>query len=522
MAKAKRSRVSIRFKTLSLLGVFVLVMIGLLWLFQIVLLDDFYISIKKRGIASAFKQAQAALILDDCQSALDEIALNSDVCINILDENGHVVYEKHVTPQCIIHNMRSDKLIEYYVSHVATSGDMLEGVFDRGHMEGVPLQVPQNSVAPQASAAPSIETIDDTQWHDRTFKFSMRANNDVQSMICMKTIQMPQAGEVLLMVNSSLTPVNATVETLRQQLMLITLLLMVLAIALALYLSNKFSRPIIAINDEAKKLAQGSFDAHFKGTDYLEAAELADTLNYAATELSKTDDLRRELMANISHDLRTPLTMIEGFAEMMRDLPSENNAENAQVIIDEARYLSTLVCDILDLSRLEAGAQPVDLQPMPLTQMLRGMLKRYERLSGLEGYTLRLEADDEVCVTADELRIQQVVYNLINNAISYTGPDKLVRVRQTTTNAAVRIEVIDSGKGIDAQELPFIWDRYYKADRKSHRRALVGTGLGLSIVKKVLTAHGANFGVNSCPDGSTFWFELPLTGDDCAPSPPQP
>ena len=218
-----------------------------------------------------------------------------------------------------------------------------------------------------------------------------------------------QGQTVLLMVNATLTPVSATVQTLRLQLSLVTVLLAVLATALAFYLSDRVSKPIISISREAEKLGHGGFDAHFSGTGYLEAAQLADTLNYAAAELGKTEELRRELMANISHDLRTPLTMIEGFAEMMRDLPSENTPENAQVIVDEARYLSALVRDILDLSKLESGVQEMNPEPLNLTESVRQMVQRYGALCQSEGFTIRVEAEEDLWVLADALRLQQVL-----------------------------------------------------------------------------------------------------------------
>jgi signal transduction histidine kinase len=202
--------------------------------------------------------------------------------------------------------------------------------------------------------------------------------------------------------------------------------------------------------------------------------------------------------------------MISGYAEVMRDLPGENNPENVQVIIDEARRLTGLVNDLLDLSRLQAGSQKLDLQTYSLTDSIRSILDRYSKLIEQEGFNLKFESDQNALVHADELRIGQVLYNLINNAISYTGEDKRVTVRQTVADGWVRVEIIDSGEGIPADQLPHIWDRYYKAE-KTHHRAIVGTGLGLSIVKAALELHQVPYGVDCSLDtGSVFWFKLPL------------
>ena len=195
---------------------------------------------------------------------------------------------------------------------------------------------------------------------------------------------------------------------------------------------------------------------------------------------------------------------------MIRDIPGENTPENMQVIIDEATRLSELVSDLLDISKLQAGTRALEPERFDLTQTVLETMDRYEKLTARDGYCIRFFSDRHVQICADRSMILQVIYNLINNAINHSGEDKLVLVRQTVTDHAVRITVEDHGEGIEADQLPYIWDRYYKVDRV-HRIATVGTGLGLSIVKNILEMHGSAFGVESKVDqGSTFWFELPL------------
>ena len=236
---------------------------------------------------------------------------------------------------------------------------------------------------------------------------------------------------------------------------------------------------------------------------------MSDSLTYASQELSKNDALQKELIANISHDLRTPLTMIVGYGEAMRDLPGENTPENVQVIIDETQRLSDLVNDLLDLSKLQAGTRKPVKEVFNLTDVIRETMGRYEKLTRKDGYSIELDCGETVYVLADKTMVLQVIYNLINNAINYTGEDRRVTVRQALTDEGkVRVSVMDSGEGIPADQLPLIWDRYYKVD-KVHRRAMIGTGLGLSIVKSILEQHGNAYGVESqIGKGSTFWFEF--------------
>ena len=259
-------------------------------------------------------------------------------------------------------------------------------------------------------------------------------------------------------------------------------------------------------------MAQGKYDVDFDASGYREIAELANTLNYAAKELSKVEALQRELIANISHDLRTPLTMITGYAEVMRDIPNENTPENVQIIIDEAKRLTTLVNDVLDISKLQSGTIPFNGEVLNLTENIREILTRYTKLTE---YKIIFEANEDIYVYGDALKLSQVVYNLINNALTYIGEDKTVTIKQIHIPAVngkqnrVRIEVIDTGEGIEQSKLNDIWERYYKVD-KNHKRAAIGTGLGLNIVKTILDMHqGATYGVKSqVGHGSTFWFEL--------------
>ena len=183
--------------------------------------------------------------------------------------------------------------------------------------------------------------------------------------------------------------------------------MVLLGLLLAYLLSRKIGRPIESLNSAAKTLAKGDYEVHFEGGGYREVCELSDTLNYAAQELSKTERLQRDLVANISHDLRTPLTLITGYAEVMRDLPGENTPENVQIIIDEATRLTTLVNDVLDLSKLQAGVVPMEREVFNLTESVRSILTRYTKLTD---YHIVFYAVQDVFVDADELKISQVVY----------------------------------------------------------------------------------------------------------------
>ena len=343
------------------------------------------------------------------------------------------------------------------------------------------------------------------------FHIYQQGDKNIKNMVYADIIELSDGSECFLMVTSSITPLSNTVEIIKHQLIIVSMVFILLAIFFSLYASNRIAKPISKTNTVAKQLAKKNYEVEFDATGYLEVEELNETLNYAKTELAATEKLQRELIANISHDLRTPLTMITGYSEVMRDLPGENTPENVQIIIDEATRLSSLVNDLLDLSKLQSGAIQPDKIKYSLTDSITDIFKRYAKLVEQDGYNLIFENNNEnIFIYADELKISQVIYNLVNNAVNHVGEDKTVIVTQKIKDKKVIIEVTDHGEGIEADKLQYIWERYYKVD-KEHRRGVIGSGLGLSIVKSILDAHKAHYGVRSTiGKGSTFWFELDI------------
>ena len=221
--------------------------------------------------------------------------------------------------------------------------------------------------------------------------------------------------------------------------------------------------------------------------------------------------LQRDLIANVSHDLRTPLTMVKSYAEMIRDLSGDNPEKrntHLQVIIDEADRLNTLVNDILTLSDVQAGTLELRIERFSIKDLVASVIQTYEVLKTNEGYKIQFNCRQDIDVVGDSARIKQVINNLLSNAIKYCGSDKKIFINVKKWGKRVHIEIVDHGQGIKPDELPYIWERYYKSSTH-HVRATKGSGIGLSMVKGILTAHNARFGVESkVGRGTTFWFEL--------------
>ena len=218
-------------------------------------------------------------------------------------------------------------------------------------------------------------------------------------------------------------------------------------------------------------------------------------------------------MANVSHDLKTPLTMIKAYAEMIRDISYKDHDkmnEHLGIIVDETDRLTVLVNDILDLSRMQSNADTLSIETFDLADDIKTIVNRYQIIKETEKYIINVEMPESIKIKADKKKINQVIYNLINNAINYTGEDKTVTVRVTKHKKYYLVEIIDTGKGIKESEIPYIWNKYYKND-KNHQRNVVSTGLGLSIVKEILELHGYEYGVKSVlKKGSTFYFKIKI------------
>lgn len=312
-------------------------------------------------------------------------------------------------------------------------------------------------------------------------------------------------------INTSVEPIDSTISLLRGQLIVITIILLLLSFVLSYFISNLISSPIVKINKSAKRLAKGEFDVEFDiDSKISELNELSRTLNYTKDELSKTEELRRDLMANVSHDLKTPLTMIKAYAEMGRDLHKDSKKKREKdmdTIIEEVDRLTILVNDILDLSKMQSNIENIEITEFNIVDLVNDIINRYSVYSELEDYKFIFNHDQEVIlIKADYKKMEQVIYNLINNAINYTGEDNTVIIN-VKIDDVIRVEIIDSGKGIKEEDIPYIWDKYYKNSKK-HKRNLIGTGLGLSIVKNILELHNYKYGVLSSDKGTTFYFEI--------------
>lgn len=456
---------SLRIEIWKYLALFSLFILIFLWVFQVLFLNSYYEWVKTREIKQVAYTLKRNKNSKDLNQIIDNLSYEKSICIEITDAN---------------------------MNYLSTSSIVSRGCF----MENKYHSAYQSDFILSGKKRQTYELMN-PRFHNKTLSYAIQLDDERYAFI-----------------NTSLDPMDSTANILKNQLIYVSIIVLALSFFSAYFISKRISNPIVKINDVAKKLAGGKYDVSFQvDEDIEEINELVSTLNYTKEELSKTESLRRDLMANVSHDLKTPLTMIKAYAEMTRDLnpDQEKREENMNIITDEVDRLTLLVNDILELSKMQSKVEVLKLEEFDLVELIHNILKKFEILTEQEHYHFIFTQQEKIMIQADKKKMEQVIYNLFNNAIHYTGNDKTITVELERHHDTIMVKVIDTGNGINPKDLPYIWDKYYK-DSKKHKRDSIGTGLGLSIVKNILKLHHFEYGVKSeKKKGTTFYFIVPLS-----------
>lgn len=459
---------------------FAVITLFVIILFQIVLLQPMFEASKIRSIREVARNVQMGLESDNFNEFISSMQTQSDTCILVYKDSSIASASSNSDNGCVLSSL-SDETVASYIKRATKAPD--KSYLARINM--IPVRV-------NASGNAKMDT-------EESFR----------TIVYTKIVDTPPSNAII-MVAGSVSPLNGTTGTLYQQLIFVGIFLIIAVAFLTVVLYKKIAKPLAMINESAKNLSKGIYEPDPRTNQYLEACELNQTLSEAAEDIRKADKAKRDLISNVSHDLRTPLTMISGYGEMMMDMPEEKTDENIQVIIDESKRLSNLVNDLLDLSRLQENKVVLEKENFDITELIKNQLKKYEYYHLKENFKFESYLAGPIYVYADHKRIEQVLNNFITNAINYGGEAKRVIIREEVQNDVVHISVQDFGEGISKEDVENIWDRYYKID-KQHIRVSNGSGIGLAIVKQLLDLHRAKYGVISEKNvGSTFWFELPI------------
>lgn len=314
-----------------------------------------------------------------------------------------------------------------------------------------------------------------------------------------------------LLLSNTITQIEALQRLNRQQLFLFTIILTIFASTISFFLAQHFIRPIKTIKEAIVRLTKGELYSVPKLNRGDELGTLSESVADLSTELQRVDVLRKEVIANVSHELRSPLALITGYGEMVRDVSGSDERlrkEHMDLIISEAHRMSAMVDDIMDFSIMQAG----------YTQLKNEIWNTYEVVSSVVAYargianqydiTVDFEADrTNGNALFDRIKMEQVLRNLINNGINHTPKNERLLIKLTNTSAGIKVAVINPGKDIPPEQLELIWEIYQRVQHQAGHKE--GTGIGLAIVKTILTSHAFEYGAESKNGVTCFWFVVP-------------
>lgn len=465
--KLKIDKNSILFKLWTYFSGFSIIILLTLWLLQTVLFGYVYESLKIHEVTKVGNTLRNEYNSENFQDILTTYANTKGLNISVLDEDGVFLYP-----------------ITWFQLIKSSRNYMPRDTFERffGVLDGENIKYKVTTMRFEEQSEPRI-----------IYSGYLGEEGGKKHYVFIDTI---------------LKPVDVTVDVTKRILIIVTILSLFSGLFLAYFLSKRLSRPLVIMSNTAKALADGDYNVVFKKGDYTEIDNLSNTLNYAKDELTKTIEVRKDLIANVSHDLKTPLTVIKSYGEMIRDISGNNEKlrnDHLNTIISEADNLTNFVNDLLDLSKIESELDEIKRIEFDLSEIVEKVAKRFQFFRG-SPINFEIFTHGDTRIFADKSKIEQVVYNFINNAINYSKEDNKIILKVIEEEDGVIFHCIDHGIGIADKDINDIWDRFYRVSN-NHTRPAVGTGLGLYIVKTILNIHKFKFGVNSkLGEVSDFFF----------------
>lgn len=345
-----------------------------------------------------------------------------------------------------------------------------------------------------------------------TFEGIMAISNSESGIFIVKPIYTNDGNCYVAVIGERISSVTSIQQLLRNQLNTLSVLLLVSSFILSLFLAGIFTKPILAINKTVNRISDGDLDASAKVNQDDELGELSHSVDNLAQSLKKVDFLRKEVIANVSHELKSPLSLIRGYAELVREISWKNEKDrndNLNLIIEESQRMSIMVNDILDYSLIQSGYLTLNTEILSLDTILTDAAVEANKQG--EKFSLDIEINNQtpnVNVCVDNIKIHQVFRNLLNNAINHSLDGEKIKINSSYVNGNIRIEICNKGDPIPEDQKCLIWERYHRSQHQGGRKQ--GTGLGLSIVKTICDAHNMTYGADYIDNNNVFWFQIPM------------
>lgn len=471
-------RSNIRRKLTALIFIVNMAIIALTWFMAVFMFKPMYYAVTQADLGNMLNKVVTAIELDGgiTEDTLDEISgfINVGTCIDIADEygNGLVLFEG-IGDACQLH-----------------SDDNNRSFFSQQR---------------------KIDSAAVRELRQKVREYS-RQNYNVHYQDDLGNIQAIKGrfydGKYTIIVSTNLARTEGMVSIVRSQLQTASILGIVLSFIIAAIMSHWFMSPLLKLSAATKEIAKGNYDVKVEIANKDEFGQLAKDFNQMTDEIRNSHELQRDLIANISHDLRTPLTIIKGYAESIKDITGdvkEIRDQQLTTIIEETDRLSEMVGSVMEYTKLSQSTYKLNIVQFDIADMCQDIVEMYNSKAVKEGKSISYAGPQQIYVFADAALIERVIHNFVSNALVHTPPETRVGVAiNVTDDGKVKVSVYDSGQGIRQEDIPHLFDKYYRA-RKDEGRT--GSGLGLAIVKSILENHGFKYGVESREGlGTEFWF----------------
>ena len=491
----------------------ILFIIVLYFILNTFILDDYYIGNKKKELVKAYKviskyyEKSTEINDESFQLELEKIAENRNVNITILDSNGNIVYN---------------------------SGRPMQLNDNEEMMPDNVMQNPFNMNGEEIFIKP-VEN-----FKNYTFKKELDKNSsysiDLYSSDKLKSdfiiLDAKLANGSILTLRSSVETIQESAKISNEFLIIVGVISIIVGGILAFVVSKEFTKPIQELSNISQSMANLDFSKKYIGKTEDELAILGKNINKMSEKLentindlkeanielekdiekkSKVDEMRKQFLSDVSHELKTPIALIQGYAEgLVENVADDEESRDyyCRVIMDEAEKMDKLVKQLLTLSKIEYGSQEPDMEEFNIVKLVNTVIKRTSVMANGISINVILKDNPNTIVIADEFMIEQVVTNYVTNAIKNVDENKKIEITiENIKDSKIRVSVYNTGKNIPEDKINKLWDRFYKLDA-SRNRENGGTGIGLALVKAIISKHNNNYGVENVENGIVFYFEL--------------
>ena len=489
----KKQKTSLTWQLILTMVVIVAGTVAMCWFFNTTFLEKYYIFHKEKELKSSFDQVRLICekqgdSSDDAYVQFERICANGNINMLIADQDRNLIWSSYSSAQRFQMQME----------------DWLYGS-DRSRVQVL------------------------SSGKDYTLLRQTDERLQSEYLVLLGTLK---NGNNLYM-RAAVESIRESASITNQFFVMVSMGAIILSVILIIVLSKGISHPIHALSDIARRMTQLDFDAKYIPVRHVsrEIDELGNSMNELSETLEETiselktanvslqqdiekkeqiDEMRKEFLSNVSHELKTPLALIQGYAEGLQEGMGEEKESRdyyCDVIVDEANKMNKMVKQLLTLSSLESGNDKLVMDRFNLTELVRGVVNASKILLEQNEIQVDFDAQTPVYVWADEFKIEQVVTNYLSNAIHHIDGEKKIIIKMLPENNIVRVSVFNTGTPIPEDAIPNLWTKFYKVD-KARTRAYGGTGIGLSIVKAIMDAHNQQYGVKNWENGVEFWFTL--------------